>query len=65
MLAEALSDYIKERGFKQCVIAERAGLTESELSRILRQKSPLKADVFLRICEALEVSMGYFHQRGE
>lgn len=65
MLAEALADYIKERGFKQRMIAERAGLTESELSRILRQKSQLKADVFLRICDALEVSMGHFHQRGE
>lgn len=55
MVAEKISKYMRERGIKGTVIAQKAGITQQQMSAILNQKMQLKADVFFRICEALEV----------
>ena len=55
MVAEKISIYMKEKGIKGTVVAEKAGITQQQMSAILNQKLQLKADVFFRICEALEV----------
>lgn len=55
MVAEKISIYMKEKGIKGTVIAEKAGITQQQMSAILNNKLQLKADVFFRICEALEV----------
>lgn len=56
MVAEKISNYMREKGIKGTVIAQKAGITQQQMSAILNQKMQLKADVFFRICEALEVS---------
>ena len=60
MVAEKISNYMRERGIKGTVIAQKAGITQQQMSAILNQKMQLKADVFFRICEALEVSPEMF-----
>lgn len=60
MVAEKISNYMRERGIKGTVIAQKAGITQQQMSAILNQKMQLKADVFFRICDALEVSPEIF-----
>lgn len=60
MVAEKISIYMRERGIKGTVIAQKAGITQQQMSAILNQRMQLKADVFFRICEALEVSPEIF-----
>lgn len=60
MVAEKISAYMKDKGIKGTVIAQKAGITQQQMSAILNQKMQLKADVFFRICEALEVSPDMF-----
>ena len=54
MVAEKISNYMREKGIKGTVIAQKAGITQQQMSAILNQKMQLKADVFFRICEALD-----------
>ena len=60
MVAEKISNYMRERGIKGTVIAQKAGITQQQMSAILSNRIQLKADVFFRICEALEVSPEIF-----
>lgn len=63
MIAENLAAYIKEKGYKQRAIAVKAGLSDGEMSRILTGRAILKADVFARICDALEEPMDAFSNK--
>jgi transcriptional regulator with XRE-family HTH domain len=60
MVAEKICNYMKDKGIKATVIAQKAGITQQQMSAILTQRTQLKADVFFRICEALEVSPEMF-----
>lgn len=55
MVAEKISIYMKERGIKGTVIAQKSGITQQQMSAILNGRMQLKADVFFRICDALGV----------
>lgn len=55
MVAEKINAYMKAKGIKGTVIAEKAGISQQQMSAILNNRLQLKADVFFRICEALEV----------
>lgn len=57
---EKLDDYIKSKGIKQKVVADRAQLSADTLSKILRNERKLMADEFLRICVVLDVDPGEF-----
>lgn len=51
---ERLGLFMKQRGFKQKTIAEKAGLTEYQLSRILTGKQVLSADDLEDLASAME-----------
>ncbi len=55
MVAEKINKYMKDRCIKASPIAVRAGITQQQMSAILNGKMQLKADVFFRICKALDV----------
>lgn len=56
----ALKKMIKERGYKQKVIAEKAGIKESKMSLILSEKRKCDVEDYVRICIALGVPMTTF-----
>lgn len=57
---ERLDSYIKSKGIKQKVVADKAQLSADTLSKILRNERKLMADEFLRICVVLDVDPGEF-----
>lgn len=47
---------IKEKGFKQCAIANKAGFSARELNDILCGRKVFRADYVIPICDALGVT---------
>lgn len=50
-----INSLIKEKGMKQCVVAERAGFTANELSQILNKRKLLRVEHIEPIAKALGV----------
>ena len=55
MVARKIRAYVDKKGIKYTALAQQVGITQQQMSAILNKKLQLKADVFFRICEALEV----------
>lgn len=47
---------IRQRGLKQRVVAERAGMTDKELSDLLRGRRTFRAEYIAPICKALDIT---------
>lgn len=56
----AIKKMIKQKGYKQKIIAERAKITERQFSLILSGKRKCDVEEYVRICEALGVSVTTF-----
>ncbi len=59
-----ISDYIKSKGYKSSVIANKTGITQDALSRIINGKRKIKADEFVLLCDTLEIDPNIFKNRG-
>lgn len=59
---QQLSSYISQKGLKQTFVAEKAGLTADNLSKILNGNRRLMADEFLKICSALSLDPKEFQE---
>lgn len=55
-VCDRLKLYITRNGLKQKVIAEKSGLTENQMSQILKGKRGISADEFEIICNAMNVA---------
>jgi len=47
---------IKEKGFKQCAIASKAGFSPRELNDIICGRKVFRADYVIPICRALDIA---------
>lgn len=56
----AVGELIKEKGYKQKAIAEKAKITESQLSLIISGKRKCDVEEYVRICTALNVPIKTF-----
>lgn len=54
--ADRVAEIIKEKGFKQCAIAEKAGFTAREFNDILHHRKTFKADYIRSVCKALDIT---------
>lgn len=55
---ENIKQIMKQKGIKHCVVAERAGFTQSQFSHFLNNRRKLlRVEHLLPIAEALEVSV--------
>jgi len=52
---DSLADEIQKRGFKQTVIAEKAGLTKQQLSDIISKRRKLDANEMFALCKAMGI----------
>ena len=50
-----IGEIISEKGLKQAFVAEKAGMSQDALSRVLSAKRTLKAAELLALCKILEV----------
>lgn len=57
---DKLKDFMISSGLKQKVTAERAGLTEAQMSMLLQQKRGMSASEYANICRAVGASMEDF-----
>lgn len=60
MISQSLHQYIKDKGVKQAAIARAIGITAPQLSIYLTGKTRMPADVFLAICQFIEVDPSRF-----
>lgn len=61
-IAERIKAYIDENGIKQNFVAQKAGMSEDTLSKILCRRKRMLADEFLSICKALEIDPNTFRE---
>lgn len=54
--AKNLDILIKEKGYKQCAIAQKAGFSARELNDLINGRKTFKADYVLKICKALDIT---------
>lgn len=57
---EKVRDYLKENGYKQVTIAQKAGISKATFNAILNGKRTMYADDLRAICIALNVSPELF-----
>ena len=60
MVGIAIKEYLEANGIKQAFVAEKAGLTPSQMSGICNGKSSIDCVVYYKICRALNVPLEYF-----
>ncbi len=63
MVIENIKKIIKDKGMKQCVVAERAGFSRSELSNILNRRKMLRIEHINLIAQALNVEVNTLFKR--
>lgn len=49
-------DIIRDKGYKQCVVAEKAGFSPQDFSNMLCGRKVFKVEYVVSICKALEIS---------
>lgn len=63
--AERVNSIIKEKGYKQCAIAERAGFSAREFSDLLHGRKTFKSEYINPICKALGITPNELFGMGE
>ena len=63
MWREKVKDILKKKGLKQKDLAELSGITESSLSRYMKDLREPKVDDFIKMADALGVSVDYLLEK--
>ena len=61
-IVETFCAEIARQGFKQKDIAQKIGVSEDRLSRVLLKKSKMTALEFICICKALKINPNVFRE---
>lgn len=64
-IISAIKQIISAKGMKQCVVAERAGFSESELSNILNGRKLLRIEHIPRVTSALGIEPNDLFEKAE
>lgn len=56
MIIDNIKSIIADKGYKQCAIAKKAGMTPRELNDLLYGRKIFRADYVIPLCKALDVS---------
>lgn len=66
MVGARIKDYLTQNGIKQTYLAEKVGLTNSQLSDICNRDRKIDCVEYYRICQALNVPFDTFlHEEAE
>lgn len=60
MIGAKIKEYLNENGIKQSFLAERTGLTPSQVSDICIHDRKIDCIEYYKICRALNVELEYF-----
>ena len=59
-IGEKIKAYVDEHGIMQKFLAEKAGITPSQMSLVMSGQRTLNVIEYYNICKALNVPMEYF-----
>lgn len=62
LIIEAFNDKITLLGLKQKIVAEKIGVTEDRLSRILAGRSNMFAEEMIKLCFVLDIDPNTFRK---
>ncbi len=62
-IIQVFNDYISEHGIKQGYIAQKTGIPQNIVSRILSGKRRITADEFIKICGVLNIDPNLFRKQ--
>ena len=60
MIGAAIKEYLEKNGIKQVFVAEKAGLTPSQMSDICNRDRSIDCVTYYKICHALNVPLDQF-----
>lgn len=63
-IAQNVKDIIKEKGFKNLYVAEKAGYTKNQFSSMLNGRKLITDVDVMKIAEVLDVSVNELFKRG-
>lgn len=55
-IRDCLEAIIREKGYKQVAVADKAGMTPMQLSKVLDKSRKLDANELFAICDAIEMT---------
>lgn len=58
-----INTYMEERGIKQSFLAQKTGISQDAISRILRGVRGISAEEFIKICIALDIDPNVFRKK--
>lgn len=62
IVVDVINNTMTDLGIKQKIIAEKIGVSEDRVSRILSGKSKMLADEMINICVLLDIDPNVFRQ---
>ena len=60
MVGARIKEYLNAKGIKQVYVAEKTGLTPTQLSNIFNKNEKINVVEYAKICKALDVSLDTF-----
>ena len=63
MKGSQIKEYLQEKGIKQSFVAEKTGIPRPILSMILNDQRRIEVNEYMRICDAIGVSMEFFRTK--
>lgn len=60
---EYINTYMEERGIKQSFLAQKTGISQDAISRILRGVRGISAEEFIKICIVLDIDPNVFRKK--
>lgn len=60
MVGARIKEYLQQNGIKQTFLAEKTGLTDSQISDICNHDRKIDAITYYKICKVLDVPLDTF-----
>ena len=64
MLGLQIKEHLKNNGIKQIFLSKKTGIDKNRMSQMLNGKASIKANDYILICSALNVSCDLFAKGG-
>lgn len=62
MVGVAIKEYLEKNGIKQAFVAEKVGITSSQMSYICNGRQSIDCVIYFKICRALNVPLDLFFE---
>lgn len=60
MIGKKIKQYLEDKGIKQAFLAEKIGVTTSQMNLVLNKGRKIDCVTYYKICRVLDVPLEYF-----